>query len=273
MATGWIKLDRKLLDNEIWNVKPFSWGQAWVDLLLLANHADHVAIIRSNAIECKRGEVNRSQKQLAERWGWSRNKVRKFLDTLEELEMVTTESTAKGTTLTIEKYSVFQNPRATESTTEGTTQGHPKDTYKNDKNVKEGEEVARAREDDTETGIPVAAFITQPNDTDAPRYSYPTLKEISLYCSEHDLNVDVQRFARYYESNGWKTKNGKPVTNWKQKLHDWDAADRPSPEEEKAKRERIERGRQEQAEREAKLEAEYMREFEKRKNSLFKVIK
>ena len=34
---GYIKLHRSLMDNPLWTEKPFSRGQAWVDLLMLAN--------------------------------------------------------------------------------------------------------------------------------------------------------------------------------------------------------------------------------------------
>ena len=38
--SGWIKIHRDILYHEIWSDKPFSKGQAWIDLILLANHSD-----------------------------------------------------------------------------------------------------------------------------------------------------------------------------------------------------------------------------------------
>ena len=35
---GWIRLSRNLLDCWLWQEKPFSKAQAWVDILLLANY-------------------------------------------------------------------------------------------------------------------------------------------------------------------------------------------------------------------------------------------
>ena len=68
MNSGWIKLHRKLKDNKLWLCEPFTRGQAWVDLLLLANHEDNFFYCREHKIEVKRGEVGWSQLKLAKRW-------------------------------------------------------------------------------------------------------------------------------------------------------------------------------------------------------------
>lgn len=77
-SKGWIKLHRKLEQNFLWEEKPFSKAQAWIDLLLIANHDD--------------GKVYRSQRWLAKRWGWSHTKVRRFLNRLEEERMIKVHS-------------------------------------------------------------------------------------------------------------------------------------------------------------------------------------
>ena len=38
--TGWIKTYRSILKHWIWEEKPFSKGQAWIDMLLLASHVN-----------------------------------------------------------------------------------------------------------------------------------------------------------------------------------------------------------------------------------------
>ena len=40
MAEGWIKLHRSIQDSWLWKKYPFSEGQAWIDLLMLANYED-----------------------------------------------------------------------------------------------------------------------------------------------------------------------------------------------------------------------------------------
>lgn len=105
MAKGWIKLHRQIADNELWNDKPFAKGQAWIDLLLMANHEDNG--------QYKAGCVYTSYEILAKRWGWSRNKVRRFLGTLTNLQMTTVNGTPNGTVLTLVKYEDFQSQRHT----------------------------------------------------------------------------------------------------------------------------------------------------------------
>lgn len=130
MQQGWISLHRQLLDHRIWNEKPFSRGQAWVDLLLSANHKPATLIYGNTIIELGRGQLHTSELKLAARWGWSKKKVRAYLGLLKGLGMVTTQATTKGTTLTIENYAFYQD--------RGTTQGTTKDTDKEPRRNREG---------------------------------------------------------------------------------------------------------------------------------------
>lgn len=271
---GWIKLDRKLLDSDIWNRKPFSWGQAWVDLLLLASHEDHDIIIGSEIVHCKRGDVIRSQAWFADRWGWSRAQVRHFLTTNKVANRVAIFTTNKKTVIHIEKYAFYQGQQPTKRPINNQQSSQQKDTYKKYKEIKEVEEVdARAREDERKTESGANVNNRTDTTTSAPHlFLPPTLLDLSTYCAKENLAVDVQRFAEYYGERDWKTSTGRPVTNWRQKLRDWDAMDRPKREEDEKHRQAVERGRQEQAEREAKLEEEFKREFEKRKNAVLKAI-
>jgi len=35
---GWIRLYRKMQDNPLWTSEPFTRGQAWIDLLMIAGY-------------------------------------------------------------------------------------------------------------------------------------------------------------------------------------------------------------------------------------------
>ena len=108
MAEGWISVHRKICDNWVWQDKPFSKGQAWIDLLLLAYHEDVEKLYRGQVRTYHRGEVHVSIAFLAERWGWDWRKVKRYIMALEKTNMVTSNSTPDGTTLTIVKYDDFQ---------------------------------------------------------------------------------------------------------------------------------------------------------------------
>ena len=141
---GWFKIDRKIADHWLWQSRPFSDGNAWIDLILLANHEDGKYMYRGQLKEIKRGTVCRSMLYLAERWGWSRGKVKRFLDALEREGMVTVNATTHDTTIFLVNYENYQDRRATKRTTDGhqtgskrTTDGHIQEEYKNYKEGKE----------------------------------------------------------------------------------------------------------------------------------------
>ena len=79
---GWVSIHRKLWDNWIWKDKPFSKGQAWIDILLMVNHSPNKIYFHDELIEVDRAERITSETKLSERWGWSRTKVRNFLELL-----------------------------------------------------------------------------------------------------------------------------------------------------------------------------------------------
>jgi len=81
---GWISIHRKIQDNPLWGAEPFTKGQAWVDLIILANHKDSFLLIRGIRVDLKRGQVGWSEPRLAKKWQWSRTKVRGFLKMLEK---------------------------------------------------------------------------------------------------------------------------------------------------------------------------------------------
>ena len=81
---GWIKLYYSLLENPIWQDKPYAEGQAWIDLLLLAAYEEHT----SSGITWMPGEVHLSKNALAKRWGWSRRKIDECLARWESEKMV-----------------------------------------------------------------------------------------------------------------------------------------------------------------------------------------
>lgn len=106
---GWVKIHRDLLDNELWSDKPFTKGQAWVDLLLLANHKDKNVLIGSHTEMVERGSFITSELKLMERWGWGRKKVKLFLNFLESQKMIERNANNKRTAITIVNYGFYQD--------------------------------------------------------------------------------------------------------------------------------------------------------------------
>lgn len=139
---GYIKLNRSILETELWQDKPFDKARAWVDLLLLASWKDHDEIYRGRIAHRKRGEVNCSIRWLADRWGWSVNKVKRYLDLLSGLGMCTRNGSTNGTTLTIEKYAFYQDRVSTDEYTHEHTDEHT-DEHTREPHQKKGKERKR----------------------------------------------------------------------------------------------------------------------------------
>ena len=135
MQQGWITLHRSLLDNFLWEDKPFTKGQAWVDLLLSANHEDKKFMFDGSVVEVKRGQKITSIRQLSERWGWSTTKTKKFLNVLQNEKMLTYFSNSKKTTYTIVNYNKYQNLDNSKSNTEVTQKKHRSNTEVTQKNT------------------------------------------------------------------------------------------------------------------------------------------
>ncbi len=125
---GWIRIDRKIQSNWTWSDKPYAYGQAWIDLLLLAAYEDTKTVVNGTVVEVKRGQFFTSTRFLAERWGWSNGKVLRFFRNAERNAMLHTDSTINGTLVTIENYGLYQGERNTDGTQIDTLTDTPTDT-------------------------------------------------------------------------------------------------------------------------------------------------
>jgi uncharacterized phage protein (TIGR02220 family) len=121
---GWVKLYRKILENPYWQSEPFSRGQAWVDLLLMANHKPGFVRKQGVRIDLSPGDIGMSETELAARWQWSRGKVRRFIEELEVDGMVqkgNTETDRRKFVLSICNYSKYQDQNSSDGTGDGPT--------------------------------------------------------------------------------------------------------------------------------------------------------
>ena len=205
MEYGYIKLHRRIMENILWNEKPYSKGQAWVDLLLMANHADNEVLLGNEVFIIKRGQLHTSELKLSKKWGWSRKKVRAYLKLLKNAKMATTIGTTKGTTITIENYSEYQDYGTTKGTAEGTLKEHQKNSegytnnnVKNDRECKEVIYVPAARNQ-----IP------------------PALESEIEYCQERNSKVDPKKFCDFYTSKNWYVGKNK-MKDWQASVRTWE---------------------------------------------------
>jgi DNA replication protein DnaD len=110
MAEGWICIHRKIRECDIWDYdEPFSRRDAWIDLLLLANHRDKDTIFDGKKITIQRGQYLTSVRKLSKEWHWGKDKTLKYLRLLEQCEMITREADSRRTLITIVNYSIYQD--------------------------------------------------------------------------------------------------------------------------------------------------------------------
>lgn len=196
---GWAKIYRSLSDHWLWEDKPFSKGQAWIDLLLLVNHSEKKTMIDGRLETVSVGQTITSTRKLCDRWGWSNTKVRNFLKMLENESMIIVKSDSKKTVINIVNYSVYQdsdNKKATvkrQSSDSDTTVKHTNKNEKNEKNEK----------------------------NNIRRFTPPTYEQVSSYCLERNNNVDAHRFVDHYEANGWMRGKTK-MKDWKAAVRFWE---------------------------------------------------
>lgn len=139
---GWVKLHRKIEDNPLWFREKFTRGQAWIDLLLGANHIAKTIIIRGIAIKIKRGQLGWSEVTMSKRWQWSRKKVRRFLKLLETEQQIKQQKYLYITTIvTILNYDKYQSGTASDTASD-TAKEQQRDSKRHiTKNVKNGKNI------------------------------------------------------------------------------------------------------------------------------------
>ena len=139
MAEGWIKLYRQIWDSELWKERPFDRARAWIDLIMLANFESRNILLGNEIIFVERGSFVTSEHKLMARWGWSKTKVRSFLNLLQNDSMIVKKTDHKKTIVEVLNYCVFQDFETTEEPEKDqrkTSKRPVKDPTNNVKNIK-----------------------------------------------------------------------------------------------------------------------------------------
>jgi hypothetical protein len=135
LERGWISIHRMIQDNYLYpKNRKFTPFEAWIDILLNANHADKKMIIKGQVIECRRGESIRSMKEMAFKWNWSRSRTARYLGILQNNGSINIKTDTKTTHLTVCNYDKYQGER----TSNVTTDGHQTGTNNKNNNFNKG---------------------------------------------------------------------------------------------------------------------------------------
>jgi hypothetical protein len=203
MPEGWIKLHRRITENWLYKEpRVFSRFEAWIYLILSANHKDNKFMLGSRLIEVKRGGMAASIEGLGALWGWSATKVKNFLEDLKRDGMIDYTSSNRGTVISLTNYSLYQDlecseklPQARQENTKDNSDVNQKYTNNNDKECIKNEKK-----------IKYAEFVTMTN----AEYE----KLVGTY-GEEDARRMISVLDNYKGSSGRKYKSDyRAILNW-----------------------------------------------------------
>ena len=228
---GFITIHRKLRSSDLWLGESFTRGQAWVDLLILANwKAGHVRI-RGVRIDLARGQLAASSIWLAERWKWSRGKVTRFLSELEADQRIRQQKTNVTSLVTIVNYDSYQTGgtanEATNRTTDEAANGpqviQQTDTQEQEYNQEQPE---------TKKVNQRAAAATTPRKDKQPKASSAEAKPANVeavaeyMATRGGTPAQAAKFWDHFTSNGWKVGGKAAMKDWRASVRNWLANDR-----------------------------------------------
>ena len=244
---NWFSLNRKLMYSDLWLGEKFTRGQAWVDMIGLANYKDGFIRVRGNKLTVKRGQVGWSIIKLSERWAWSEGKIRRYLNELQTDGQIERQKSNVSSIITIVKYEEYQydgcqNGEQTAGQTAGQTADRRRTTNKKKQSKQEE------------------------NNKKTSKFTPPTIDEVKAHCSDKGIDLDAESFCAHYESNGWLVGKNKmkswtaAITTWTKNANKFN----PKPKKEKTAQE-MEDDYYHQSPKEEEDLRDWMREMHERK--------
>jgi len=137
MSSGWVKLHRKILDNDIFkNDKLF---RVFMYLLLKASHSERDQLIGDSIVNLKAGQWATGRKAISRDTGLTEQNVRTAISKLEKLGILTIKVTVKYSIFSISNWDCYQqdNQQPTNKQPTSNQQVTTINNVKNGKNVKE----------------------------------------------------------------------------------------------------------------------------------------
>jgi hypothetical protein len=205
MKDNFFVVCRSLFKNKLWEEeKPFTKGQAWVDLFGNANYKDGGFTVKGQFVEVKRGQTGRSINTLSDKWGWSRNKVKRFLRRLSDERMIDHKTNHLTSIITICNYEEYQGKEINNEPTNEPSD-EPSDEPQTKKDKRKNKEY----------------IYKKPKKTIAPKpeeYEIPDL----VYKWAEKNNIPKQAIPIHMEScfNHFRTK-GELRSEWHRSIYTW----------------------------------------------------
>ena len=195
---------RKMCESPIWLAEPFTRGQAWIDLIYLANYKPGHIRKRGVKVEIPRGGVGWSERELSLRWKWSRGKLRRFMADLATGQRIVPQKNNVTSCFFLVNYDEYQPTSTTDRTTNGTTDGPQTVPEVRSKEVKK---VKKESKDRGANG----------------RFAPPSLDEIIKYGTNTNRGTEAtaEAFRDHFESNGWRVGGKTQMKSWEAAYRGW----------------------------------------------------
>lgn len=115
-------MDRGVWDHELFARDEYSRREAWLWLVASAVWKDQRIRIKDSMLPLSRGQCAFSLRFLATKWGWSKDKVARFMRHLEIETMIETQARRDITIITICNYEKYQSSKDDDCDTERDTE-------------------------------------------------------------------------------------------------------------------------------------------------------
>ena len=184
---GWIRLDRAIQDNFLWQ-EPEAL-KLWLHLLMAASLTDKATAFNGQMLTIKRGQLVFGLNAASARLNISIRRLRKYLNWFESDDMIDKQITNKFSIISITNYSQYQDTG------------------------KQPSSKSQATDKQTSTTIQV----TSNKEQSIP----PTVEEVRAYCDSRSNGIDPEMFIAFYEARGWKIGKDR-MKSWKACVVTWE---------------------------------------------------
>ena len=112
----WVRLQTSVFSHEIFPRETFSQREAWIWLIANVAWKDTTHRVGNTVVEVPAGSLLTTLRNLQKEWGWGSDyRVRSFLNVLENQRMVSLDTNAGKTQITLCNYGQYQNVQRAEN--------------------------------------------------------------------------------------------------------------------------------------------------------------
>lgn len=211
---GFLRLSRRFFKHFLWaEGRTYSKAEAWLDMIAQCAYEPQKRLVAGELMSVPRGGVIASERYLSNRWKWSRNKVRAFLDLLASEGMILIpQKDHRSTAVLLCNFDKFNPQKDRRQDRKRTTEGPLKDQIQEEE---EGKDVKNLNHSMVRGGW------TLDQVTEAGRRASITPEVCKLYhdrreavgwidrnaCPIKSMPHDLSTFAAHHANNEARAKN------------------------------------------------------------------